>query len=941
MFKYQFYETFFFIFLFLLICSIMFGCTENENSSKLRDLKVEYLTNPLGLDEKTPRFSWIYDDEVRGATQSAYRIIISEKHENLENGIGDLWDSGEVKSSNTLNIQYEGEPLVSGEKYYWRVRAWDQDGEAGDWSETQYFRMGLLNPDDWQADWITAPDTTVSSPLLRNVFTVEKEIETATAFVTGVGYYEFYLNGQKVGDHVLDPGMTDFRDRILYETYDVTDHLNTGENAAGFWLGNGAFRLKAEEGRWTWYGMNNQFGTPFGIMQLHLQYEDGSEEIISSDGTWKSSSSPIIYNNVYGGEDYDARLEQDEWNTVGFDDASWQPVEIVEDPDVIMDSQVMPPIRVVETMKPVTQTNPEPGTILYDLEQNIPGWWRLQVEGEAGTEIKIRGAETLNNELFPKPLQEGDSLSTKHQYHGNVWTTYILKGDGSETYEPRFFYTGFRYIEVQVDDPDAIKSLEIDGRVVHSALQRTSSFNSSDTLLNQICDAAVWSQRGNLHGYPEDCPHREKGGYNGDGQVIAETSMHDFDMHALYAKWLNDMKDSQYDNGRIPNTSPLMLGGVGGGIAWGSAYILLPWWMYQYYEDTRLLEEHYPDMKEYMTYLENLASENDENPDEEYIINEFGGYWDSLGEWEAPVRDRTGPINPLTNTYYWYLDTLTFADIAGVLGNEEDRQYYLALADSIKQAFNEKFFLPGENLYGTEEPYQGYLLFALSGNLVPEENRQAVLDNLIHDIEVTSDGHLGTGILGTKHLINLLAEEGREDVLHEVVTKTTFPSWGYWIENGATTLWESWNAESSHNHQMFGTVNEYLYKYLAGIQAPTNEGTAVGYKEIHIKPYIPDQMNWAEASIETVRGTVSSRWEKTDDGLTLNITIPANTTGKISIPKLDWSDVQISEGAEIVWKDGEIINNNAEISSGREGVGNVVLDLKSGTYRFTVTESVD
>ena len=926
-----------FFLLILISCLVLNGCVQDRVSHDLINLEVEHLTNPLGLDQDQPRFSWIYHNEERGAAQSAYRIIVSGNPENLENEQGDFWDSGKVNSSNTINIQYDGEPLNRGKKYYWKIRVWGQDGEETNWSEAQYFQMGLLNPEDWQAQWITTPDTTISSPLLRNEFTIQKEIESATAFVTGVGYYEFYLNGEKVGDQVLDPGMTDFRDRILYETYDITDQLNEGKNAAGFWLGNGAFRLKAEEGRWTWYGMNNQFGTPMAIMQVHLRYVDGSEEVIGSNSDWVTDASPILYNNVYGGEDYDARLEQTGWNAVGFDDSLWQAVEIVENREIIMDSQLMPPIRVIETIEPVTETNPETGTYLFDLEQNIPGWWRLTVEGERGTEIKTRGAETLNDELFPKPLEEGDSLSTKHLYHGNVWTTYTLKGDGTEIYEPRFFYSGFRYIEVRVDDPDAIESLDVEGRVVHSDLQRNGMFASSDTLLNKIYEATIWSQRGNLHGYPEDCPHREKGGYNGDGQVIAETSIHDFHMHALYAKWLNDMKDSQYENGRIPNTSPLMLGGEGGGIAWGSAYILIPWWIYQYYEDIDILEEHYESMKEYMTYLENLAAENDENPDEAYIINEFGGYWDSLGEWEAPVRDRTGPNNPLTNTYYWYLDVQTFANIAGVLGDQEERQSYLELADSIKQAFNEKFFIPEQNLYGTEELYQGYLLFALSGDLVPEEHRQAVLDNLIHDIQVTSNGHLGTGILGTKHLINVLAEEGREAVLHEIVTQTTFPSWGHWIENGATTLWESWDSERSHNHQMFGTVNEYLYKYLAGIQAPTNIGTSVGYREIHIKPYIPEDMQWVEASVETVRGKVSSKWEKIENGLRLELTIPANTTGSVNIPTLDWSGIQILESGEVIFEEGQVAENIPGIISGREGDGFVELDLKSGNYQFVAT----
>ncbi len=918
---------------------LLTSCSETESTSEVRNLKVEHLTNPLGLDAEMPRFSWIYENASRGAVQSAYRIVVAKDPGNLENGTGSHWDSGKVMSSKTLNIEYGGEPLESGEKYYWKVRVWDRDGNPKSWSEIQSFQMGLLHPDDWLAEWITTIDSTISSPLLRNDFVIEKEIESATAFVTGVGYYEFYLNGEKVGDHVLDPGLTDFRDRILYETYDVTDHLGVGENAIGFWLGNGAFRLKAEEGRWTWYGMNNRFGTPMGIAQLHILHEDGSEEIIISDGSWSSNASPITYNNVYGGEDYDGRLEQVGWSSTGFDDSEWEPVKVVDQPDVIMDSQLMPPIRVVETLEPRVKINPEPGLFLYDLEQNIPGWWRLTVSGENGTEIKIRGAETLNNDLFPKTLEDGDSLSTDKQYHADVWTTYTLNGNGEEVYEPRFFYSGFRYIEVQIDKPDAVESFEIEGRVVHSDLERTSSFGSSNTLLNQICEAAIWSQRGNLHGYPEDCPHREKGGYNGDGQVIAETSIHDFDMHALYAKWLNDMKDSQYENGRIPNTSPLMLGGVGGGVAWGSAYILLPWWMYQYYEDTRLLEEHYASMKDYMNYLENLASEYDEHPEEEFIINEFGGYWDSLGEWEAPVHDRTGPVNPLTNTYYWYLNTLTFADIASVLGLDDDRETFLALSDSIRNAFNEKFFLAGKNLYGTETPDQGYLLFALSGDLVPEEHREAVLENLIEDIEVTSKGHLGTGILGTKHLINFLAEEGREDVVHQVVTKITYPGWGYWIVNGATTLWEAWNAESSHNHQMFGTVNEYFYKYLAGIQAPTNDGTSVGYRDIHIKPYIPEEMEWAEASVETVRGTVSSGWKKSGEILHLEVTIPANTSGKITIPKLSDSEVQISESGDVIWRNGKVVENASGITTGVEDEQSVVLEVQSGRYAFEITGS--
>ena len=759
----------------VFILAIAFSCNKENNSLSVSNIQIEYLNNPTGLDVAEPRFSWILETPgQRGVFQSAYRIIVSRNREKIENEKGEFWDTGKITSEESVNIRYGGEPLDSDEKYYWRVQVWT-NGEQNAWSEINEFHMGLLEPGDWKADWITNSDSTIAAPLFRSEFNVEKEVQSAYAYVSGMGYYEFYLNGKKVGNNVLDPGMTDFRKRVLYSTYDVKDHLQNS-NAIGLWLGNGAYRLKRTEGRYAWPSDSPFSGTPRGIVQINIQFTDGTSEIITSNDSWKTSSGPITYNNVFGGEDYDARLEQEGWSEAGFNDESWKKVQVVELPDIIKDAQLMPPIRVTKTIKPKKETSPERGVYLYDMEQNFPGWWRINVKGARGTELIIRGAETLNDELFPSGLKEGDQLSTKHRYHKNVWTTYILKGGEEESYEPRFFYTGYRYLEVKVDNPDDLESLEVEGRVVHSDLERNGSFTTSDSLLNRIYRATIWSQKGNLHGYPTDCPHREKGGYNGDGQVIAETSMHDFHMHALYEKWLNDMHDAQQPNGRIPNTSPTIIGGHGGGIAWGSAYILIPWWMNQYYQDQDILKKHYSGMKKYLSYLYELAA-NDSNPEERYIINEFGGHWDSLGEWCAP-GESNGPNNPLVSTYYWYLDCVTMAKIAGELGNNEDKDSYLSLADTIKQAFNNKFFNPETNLYGLDEPYQTYLLFALDQDLIPEGHRSDVLDNLIDDIMVTNNGHLGTGILGTKHMFRVLAEEDREDVIHTMVTKTTFPSWG-------------------------------------------------------------------------------------------------------------------------------------------------------------------
>lgn len=920
----------------LMLLSMAVSCTHSSSEAPQK-LRVEYLPNPTGLDVDKPRFSWIMNDTNRGASQTAYRIILSNSRADVEALTGSAWDTGKISSSRNVNIEYDGEPLESGQTYYWRVRVWNENDAETGWSEIQHFQMGLLNPDDWQARWITTPDSAAAAPLLRNEFSVNKQVASAYLYVSGVGYFEAYLNGQKVGDHVLDPAITDYNDRVLYETFDVSGQLNSGHNAIGLWLGNGAWRISRGPERWTWFGTNNNFGNPMGLAQLHLTYEDGTESVITTDDTWTTSSSPITYNNVYGGEDYDARREQQGWSEPGFDDASWQPVAMAGDPGLRLESQLMPPIRVTQTIQPVQQTQPNDSTYLFDMGQNFPGWWQIRAEGGAGTELTIRGAETLNDSLFPTPLQPGDSLSEHNAYHRDVWTSYTMKGEGQESYEPRFFYSGLRYVEVKVDQPDQLNSLEVSGRVVHSDIPRNGHFASSDTLLNKIYDAAIWSQWGNLHGYPTDCPHREKGGYNGDGQVIAETSMHDFHMHSFYDKWIQDMRDTQLESGRILNTSPTMLGGTGGGIAWGSAYILIPWWMHQYYNDTRILQKHYAGMKQYMHYLEDLASQEDENPDENYIINEFGGHWDSLGEWEAPVRDRNGPVNPLTNTYYWYLDSITFANIAGVMGEKEDRQYYLSLADSIKAAFNEKFFNPQTNLYGTDEPYQSYLLFALHGDLVPEGHRQSVVDSLVNDIMVKSNGHLGTGILGTKHLFSVLTNEGREDVIHTMATQKTFPSWGYWIENGATTLWENWRGESSHNHQMFGSVNEYFYKYLAGIRAPTDSGTTAGYKQILIKPYIPQNLDHAEASIETINGTVSSSWQINGEQLELDVTLPPNSTGQISIPDLGNEQLTIREGEIVIWNSEGPLAEGDHITNGRREAGYVTFDVDSGVYSFILS----
>jgi alpha-L-rhamnosidase len=436
---------------------------------------------------------------------------------------------------------------------------------------------------------------------------------------------------------------------------------------------------------------------------------------------------------------------------------------------------------------------------------------------------------------------------------------------------------------------------------------------------------------------PTDCPHREKGAYNGDGEVIAETSIHDFNMAAFYTKWLNDMQDSQEENGRIPNTSPTLIGGYGGGIPWGSAYILIPSWMYQYYTDTTAMSVHYTSMKKYLSYLLHLAR-NDSEPDEPYIINDFGGYWYSLGEWCAPGKP-DGPNHPVISTAYYYLDALTLSKMARILGHNKDADSFAALADSVKQAFNNKFFNPETDLYGSDSLFQTYQIAALAFDLVPEKYRDKVLKGLIEDIEVKHKKHLHTGIIGTKYLWQVLSKNGYQDIAYTIIKQTTYPGYGYWITNGATTLWEQWDGKNSHNHQMFGTVTEFFYRYLAGINAPTDEGTTCGYDHIKINPYMPDTMRYVKASIKTIHGPVVSQWEQQNGKLFFHVEVPANSNASISIPIKKFKNINITESNKEVWANDTFISGTDGITKAVKGNDVITISVLSGCYDFVVTDT--
>lgn len=920
-------------YVFMLLIMLGSVACDSYKSIEVKNMSVEYLSNPYGVDIQRPRFSWNFESDVRGVSQESWQIIVDENPNDIDNGIGKVWDSGKVMSDRTVNVEYDGIALKSNTKYYWRIHAWLNDGNSI-WSESGFFHTGILNVNEWEASWISLDEEiTHASPLLRKEFQATKEIEQAVAYVTASGFYEFFLNGEKVGDHVLDPGVTDYRETILYSTYDVTSLVKKGNNVAGAILGNGAWNLRKKEDRWSWGKGGTSFGNPVLWVQLMITYSDGSQDIVVTDDTWKTTESPITFNNLYGGEDYDARKELPGWSSANYDNSDWQTAAVVNAPGGELKSQLMQPIKVTNTLEPVSSINPEPGVFLFDLGQNIAGWWQLEIQGTPGQSIHIRGDETLNNDLFPKQLEKGDKISDNTRYHPFIWTEYTLKSNDMEYYEPSFFYSGFRYIQVTSSDKQNPQQLKVKGRVVRSANPRNGRFESSDSLLNRIHRAGLWSQKSNMQSYPTDCPHREKGAYNGDGQVIAEASMHDFHMAPFYTKWINDMLDSQEENGRIPNTSPVLVGGMGGGVAWGSAYILIPWWMSYYYEDSRILEQHYSSMKEYINYLKELGTK-DEDPSEPFIIDNFDGYWYSLGEWCAPGQ-KDGPNHAVVNTFYYYYNNRLMSEIAGELGFDEDAKYYQNFADTIKHHFNRRFFNNETGLYGTEETYQTYQLLALVGDLVPESYRSKVFQTIVDDIKIRGN-HLNTGIIGTKYLWPVLVKNGENELAYQIATQSSYPSYGYWINNGSTTLLEEWSGENSHNHQMFGSVTEYFYKFLAGIQSPMEGNTTKGYSHIHIEPYVPQELEFVEASLETVSGWVSSDWQKDGKVFKHEVTIPANTSATISLPISEKENVVVWEGESKVWENNQPAEKVNGIRQIEKKGDRLMINTGSGKYKFRV-----
>ena len=885
---------------------------------RVAGLTCEYLANPVGIDVLQPRLSWRLESPWRGQRQTAYQVLVASDERILRDDRGDLWDSGKVVSDQSIHVVYSGRPPAARTRCFWKVRVWDKDDQPTSFSETAIWEMGLLTPQDWKAKWISARGEGVPplqageeskakmaspqdnaprpAPLFRKSFILFQQPASARIYICGLGYHELRLNGAKVGDHVLDPAFTRYDKRALYVTYDVTEQLKKGPNALGVILGNGWYNMHT---RCVWdFDKAPWRDRPTLLCQLEVTFDDGSTKVVASDATWRISTGPIVFDSIRNGETYDARLEKANWDAAEYDDTNWPVAQIDSGPKGEIKAQMMPPIKVTKTLKPVKLTKPKPGVYVFDIGQNMAGWARLRVAGPAGTEVVMRYGERLNPDGTLDQKEIGQHIKT-----GRPQTdTYVLKGKGTETWEPRFAYHGFQYVEVTgLKSRPSLDALE--ARVVHTAFDRAGTFECSNKLFNRIQRNTLWSYVSNFHGYPTDCPHREKNGWTGDAHLAAETGLYNFDSAPAYTKWLNDLKDEQRPSGELPGIVPTSGWGYqwGNGPAWDSAYVLIPWYLYQYRGDTRALAEHYDRLKLYVDYLTSKAKGH---------IVAIG-----LGDW-APAKTTTP--EKVTSTGYYYRDALIVSKAAALLGKAEDAKEYAELAASIRDAFNKEFYDPTTGLYGGGT--QTATSCALYHGLVPAEEREKVLGKLVEMIQ-KADGHLDAGILGTKYLIDSLTACGRADVVYGMATKTDYPSWGCWLEQGATTLWEQWDGNASRNHIMFGHISAWFYQTLAGIN-PDPE--SVGFKHIIIKPQLLGDVKWARAEHQSMYGTIKSTWEIQGDKLVLRIAVPVNTTATVYVPG---KKKTITEGPGVIHTDNHVRFLRSE---GQYGV----FEVESGTYEF-------
>lgn len=897
----------------LAIAWMMIGTQIVQAQLIPKRLHCEHLENPLGIDVVHPRLSWQLQAQAneRGQYQTAYRILVASSREKLDSNQGDIWDTGKIQAEKSILIPYKGTALKSRQRYWWKVMVWDARGKPGPWSAPAFWEMALLDSGDWQAEWIASsakeetPPPLEPAPMFRKEFKVKHPIRQARAYVTGVGYFEMSLNGQKVGDHELDPVKSRYDRRTYYLTFDITEPLKKGDNAVGLMLGTGWYNMHTKA---VWgFGQAPWRARPRALCQIEIEYRDGTKETIRSGSSWKVSTGPIVFDGIRNGETYDARLEQPGWNKPGFDDGEWKAASVVDGPAGTLSAQMLPPMRVTRILEPKSMNEVKPGVWVFDFDQNLAGKLQLSVKAPRGTQISLKQGERL----YPDGTVEQKQIA-RFIKSGELQTdTYICKGDGKEVWEPRFIYHGFQYVEVR-GLPQAPSLELLRAKVLHTDFDSAGSFACSKDLFNQIQHCTRWSFIGNYHGIPTDCPHREKIGWTGDAHIVGETGLFNYDLAASYTKWIRDFADEQRENGDLASVIPTSGWGyqhgkqekyrnLGYGPQWEGAYVILSWYVHLYTGDTRILEENYD---RFCLYLDHLTRHAEDG------IIRFGI------DDHAPAITKTPAEGFATGFYYQIAQIVGYT--ADILGKTEEAKKYSELAEAIREAYNQNLYDKETGLYasGSQTAQSAPLYF----DIVKPNHRDRVLAALVANIE-KQDNHLDTGVVGTKFLINGLVKHDREDVAYKIVSQTTFPSWGDWMRKGANTLWQKWDDSMSRNHIMFGDISAWMFKHIAGIQP---DPSAPGFKHFLIEPQFFPDLDWAKAKHQSPYGLIQSAWQRRDGRLEVNVAVPVNSRATVILPA---SRKQIQES-------GQPLSAGKGIERILEDENRTSIHLNSGLYLF-------
>src|SRR5436190_18930018 len=897
----------------------------------VQNLRCEMLVNPLGIDIKEPRLSWQLSSDQRNVQQTAYEIIVSSSREKLSKNDGDVWSSGKINSSQSIHVEYAGKELQSGKEYFWKVRSFTNKGETA-WSESAYWSMGLLNKTDWKAKWIgydkASPWDSItqwsrlSARYLRKKFRTTDDIKKATVYISGLGLYELYINGEKIGDQVLAPNPTDYRKSFFYNTYDVTEQVRTGANTVAAVLGNGRFFTMRQNYKTQ---KHNTFGYPKLLLQLEIEYAAGGKTVIVTGETWKLNvDGPIRRNNEYDGEEYDATKEFRGWNNIGFDESKWMKPELVAAPPGKMIAQMSEPMKVMQIIKPVSIKPASNGKYILDMGQNFAGWLKVIVEGKRGQQIKLRYAESLqsNGELFTANLRDA-----------RVTDIYTLRGHGLEvslspspveSWEPSFVYHGFRYVEI-TGFPGTPTISDFEGKLIYDGFETTGSFVTSNSVINSIYKNAWWGIASNYKGMPIDCPQRnERQPWLGDRVIGAMGESYLFNNAKLYAKWMDDIQQSQTEEGAIPDVAPAFWNYYSDDVTWPAAFITISNNLYNQFGDIKPIQKNYASMKKWMQYMQGKYMTN-------YIVTR-----DKYGDWCVPPEDlkliHAKDSSRLTDgkliaTAYYYKLLSYMQRFAKLTGNDSDSKEYEMLAENMKKAFHQKFYNPLQ--YGYSNNTITANLLPLYFGICPDSLKEKVFANIYHKITVESKDHISTGLIGTQYLMRGLTEYDNTNLAFKLASNTTYPSYGYMAANGATTIWELWNGNTadpgmnSQNHvMMLGDLLIWYYENLAGIRT---DKTSVGFKKIIMKPSLPDDLHFVNASYKSIHGIIKSDWKKNDKTFEWSVSIPANTSATVYIPARSVNDVMES-GKELSKAEG--------VLSVKWENGSVIVQIGSGQYNF-------